>query len=224
MLLNPDTVVLQGAVDTRVACAEELKAPAIVGGRTLHADGTLNHASCWGRPTLWSTLCYAFGLSVLGRYHVLFDPETMRTWKRDSVREVDIISGCLLLIPRTLWDALGGFDPAFDMYAEDFDLCLRARDMGVRCVLCPEGEIIHYGSASECVKADQLVRQMKAKTRLMRKHWGRLSSALGGVLLRMRVATRGYVGVIPFAANERRTGAAQAWREAWRRRREWLEL
>lgn len=193
-------------------------------GRTLHADGTLNHASCWGRPTLWSTLCYAFGLSVLGRYHVLFDPETMRTWKRDSVREVDIISGCLLLIPRTLWDALGGFDPAFDMYAEDFDLCLRARDMGVRCVLCPEGEIIHYGSASECVKADQLVRQMKAKTRLMRKHWGRLSSALGGVLLRMRVATRGYVGVIPFAANERRTGAAQAWREAWRRRREWLEL
>jgi len=224
LLLNPDTVVLQGAVDTLVAFAEELKAPAIVGGRTLHTDGTLNHASCWGRPTLWSTLCYAFGLSVLGRYHVLFDPETMRTWKRDSVREVDIISGCLLLIPRTLWDALGGFDPAFDMYAEDFDLCLRARDMGVRCVLCPEGEIIHYGSASECVKADQLVRQMKAKTRLMRKHWGRLSSALGGVLLRMRVATRGYVGVIPFAANERRTGAAQAWREAWRRRREWLEL
>ncbi len=224
LLLNPDTVVLHGAVDTLVAFAEELKAPAIVGGRTLHADGTLNHASCWGRPTLWSTLCYAFGLSVLGRYHVLFDPETMRTWKRDSVREVDIISGCLLLIPRTLWDALGGFDPAFDMYAEDFDLCLRARDMGVRCVLCPEGEIIHYGSASECVKADQLVRQMKAKTRLMRKHWGRLSSALGGVLLRMRVATRGYVGVIPFAANERRTGAAQAWREAWHRRREWLEL
>jgi len=224
LLLNPDTVVLQGAVDTLVAFAEELKAPAIVGGRTLHADGTLNHASCWGRPTLWSTLCYAFGLSVLGRYHVLFDPETMRTWKRDSVREVDIISGCLLLIPRTLWDALGGFDPAFDMYAEDFDLCLRARDMGVRCVLCPEGEIIHYGSASESVKADQLVRQMKAKTRLMRKHWGRLSSALGGVLLRMRVATRGYVGVIPLAANERRKAAAQAWREAWHRRREWLEL
>ncbi len=223
LLLNPDTVVLDRAVDTLVAFAEELPEPGIVGGRTLHADGTLNHTSCWGRPTLWSALCSAFGLSTFGRYHALFDPETMRTWKRDSVRWVDIISGCFLLIQRTLWDSLGGFDPAFDMYAEDFDLCLRARGKGVRCVLCPEAQIIHYGSASETVKADQLVRQMKAKTRLMRKHWNPLSAVLGGILLRLRVATRGYLAAFPLVANERRKSAALAWREAWYRRREWLE-
>jgi hypothetical protein len=224
LLLNPDTVVLDGAVDTLVAFAEGLTEPGIVGGRTLHSDGTLNYTSCWGRPTLWSALCSGFGLSTLGRYHTLFDPETMRTWKRDSVRRVDIISGCFFLIQRALWESLEGFDPAFDMYAEDFDLCLRARDRGVRCILCPEAQIIHYGSASEAVKADQLVRQMKAKTRLMRKHWGPLSAALGEILLRLRVATRGYLAAFPLVTNERRKAVAQAWKEAWHRRREWLEL
>lgn len=222
LLLNPDTVVLDGAIDKLVAFAETLEKPSIVGGRTLHADGSLNPASCWGRPTLWSSFCYAVGLSVFGRYNSLFDPETMRTWKRDCMREVDIVSGCFLLIPRELWAHLGGFDASFDMYGEDFDLCLRAAKVSAKRLLCPEAQIIHYGSASESVKADQLVRQMRAKTRLMRKHWSSLSFAIGRILLSMRVLSRGYVGMFSLRPDQARKATAEAWRGAWHRREEWL--
>ena len=222
LLLNPDTVVLDQAIDRLVEFADSQGGMGIFGGRTLYADGSLNHASCWGRPTLWSSLCLATGLSVLGRFWNGFDPETMRRWRRDSTRHVDIISGCFLLVPRELWESLEGFDPEFTMYGEDFDLCLRARKSGVRCLVYPGAKIVHYGSASESVKADQLVRQMRARVQLFRKHWPRTSSMLGESLLRLRVFSRGYADRLPLGNLKGRKDAAQAWREAWRRRGEWL--
>ncbi|MFQ5805354.1 MAG: hypothetical protein ACE5I3_02760 [Phycisphaerae bacterium] len=50
------------------------------------------------------------------------------------MREVDIVSDCLFLIHRELWQRLGGFDPGFFMYGEEADLCLRARQLGARPV------------------------------------------------------------------------------------------
>ena len=72
------------------------------------------------------------------------------------MREVDIVSGCFLLITRELWNRLGGFDPVFLMYGEDADLCLRARKLGARPMVTPEATIVHYGGASEACQAGKL--------------------------------------------------------------------
>lgn len=222
LLLNPDTVVLNGAIDRLVEFAETCSDSAIIGGRTVYPDGSLNRSSCWGRPSLWSAFCLGTGISVFGNYADCFDPETMRRWQRDSVKQVDIISGCFLLIKRDLWNLLGGFDPSFDMYGEDFDLCLRAREAGAVCLVYPDAEIIHYGSASEAVKADQLVRQMRARIQLMRKHWAPTTAALGELLLRLRVFSRAHTGLLPSRCDSLQKSTAHAWKEAWCRRKEWL--
>ena len=54
LLLNPDTLVLRGALDRLVAFARKRPEARIWGGRTLYADGRLNPGSCWGRITPWS--------------------------------------------------------------------------------------------------------------------------------------------------------------------------
>lgn len=219
LLLNPDTVVRNGAIDRLVRAAEELGDHYVLGGRTVHPDGSLNRTSCWGRPTLWSTFCLATGLSSLGRFVGMFDRETMRTWPRNTFREVDIVSGCFLLVSRAAWQRLGGFDERFALYGEDFDLCMRARTLGMRCAVVPEAEIVHYGSASERVKPDQLVRQMKAKAQLIRKHWSPVAAKAGVWLLSLRVFIRAYpAGILGGARRE----GATAWQEAWRRRAEWV--
>ncbi len=225
LLLNPDTVVLDGAIDKLVAFAEQRQAadPAygIFGGRTLFADGTLNATSCWAKPTLWSLFCLASGLSAVFRRAPWAFSEELRGWARDTVREVDIVTGCFLLLRSGLWGQLRGFDLSFFMYGEEADLCLRARRLGARGVICPDATIVHYGGASEPVRGDKLVRIFTAKIQLVRKHWSPTSASLGITLLHAWAFTRmvGF-GLIRFI-NPRAAHSYSAWRTVWTRRSEW---
>lgn len=64
-------------------------------------------------------------------------------------REVDYVSGCFLVIPKSFFDELGGFDEIFSPgYYEDTDLCLRAAQSDGRVVYQPELRITHYEYAS----------------------------------------------------------------------------
>lgn len=223
LLLNPDTLVLDRAIERLIAFADEHPSAGIWGGRTLFADGTLNPASCWGRQSLWSVFCFASGLSSMFRNVPFFDPEGYGGWPRDTVRQVDIVSGCFLLTRRTTWDQLGGFDPAFFMYGEEADLCLRARRIGCRPVVTPVATIIHYGGASEKVRADKMVRLLGAKVRLIRRHWSSWRASIGVPMFALWPLTRAVVWTcVSWLPKRGAPEAAASWRSVWKRRREWL--
>jgi GT2 family glycosyltransferase len=223
LLLNPDTVILDGAVQHIVHFAENHPDAGIYGGRTLFADGQLNPTSCWGRPTLWSTFARATGLAFAFRGSRWFDPESLGFWARDSVRHVDIVTGCFLLISVDLWRRLGGFRPEFFMYGEEVDLCLRARSLGAKPIVTPDATLIHHGGASEPVLADKLVRVLAARTRLMRRHWSRGPAFLGRWLTAFGCALRALGGRwLRWVGRPADKGRIFAWGEAWRRRHEWM--
>jgi len=221
LLLNPDTVVRNGAIDTLVGFADIHPEAAIFGGRTLFADGSLNLTSCWARPTLWSSFVCAVGLTALFRGSRVFDPEAMGDWRRDSVRRVDIVTGCFFLLRKRDWDRLGGFDPQFFMYGEEADLCLRAARQGLSCMICPDAEIIHHGGASEKVRAGKMIRLFRARSQLYARHWSPAAAWLGTRMLDLWALVR----VLGFAVGRglRITGAEslETWLEIWRHRRDW---
>ncbi len=216
LLLNPDTEIRDRAVERLVAFADEHPQARLFGGRTVFPDGSLNRGSCWGAPTLWSTFCLAAGWANRFQNCAWLHPEGLGAWQRDSVREVAIVSGCFLLIDTELWHALGGFHPAFFMYGEDADLCLRARDLGARALICPEAEIMHLGGASERVRADKMVRLFTAKAQMFRMHWGRVRGRIGVALLDLWALWR----VVALKLARRRAALAQ-WRDVLARRGEW---
>ena len=220
LLLNPDTLVLCGALDRLVAFARKWPDARIWGGRTLYADGRLNPGSCWGRMTLWSLASYALMLNTLFPRSAVFNPEGYGGWARDTEGAVDIVSGCLLLMRREDWGALGGFAPAFFMYGEDADLCLRARaELGARPVITPDAEIIHYGGASEAIRADKMVRLLTAKVSLIQRHFPNWQRALGLRLLKAGVNNRRLIAVRSRGRLAR--GGAAEWAAIWARRTEW---
>ena len=226
LLLNPDTVVLDGAVHKLLAFARKSAQPGIFGGRTLFADLSLNPSSCWGRITPWSAFCEGTGLSWIFKGTRLFDPESLGSWPRDSVREVDIVSGCFFLLRRRDWEALGGFrSKVFPMYGEEADLCLRARALGLRGFITPDATIVHLGGASERVRADKFVRLFLARTRLVREHWPARLVPFGLWMARSRVAMRAVAATLiaRLAPNEGREERARVWREIRARRGEWLQ-
>lgn len=222
LLLNPDTVVLREAIDKLVRFAERHPEYGIYGSRTVFPDGRLNPTSCWGKPTVWNSFCRATGLSALAKNSEFLCSDTYGGWQRDSVREVDLVSGCFLLIRRELWEELGGFDTSYFMYGEDWDLCLRARALGARCVLCPDAEIIHYGGASEPVRADKLVRLFETRVKLYRTHWGFIQSRLLiGMLWLWAFRSFAMDTLLGLRGNTTRKNSAKAWRDVLRRHKAW---
>jgi N-acetylglucosaminyl-diphospho-decaprenol L-rhamnosyltransferase len=218
LLLNPDTEVHEGMLAAFLAFAGGLPEPAICGGRTLRPDGRLDPGSCWGAPTLWSLFCFATALSSAFKGTRLFDPESLGGWKRDSVRDVDIVTGCLLFVPKALWRELGGFDPRFFVYGEDADLALRAAAAGVRRVITPDAVVTHEVGVSSATRPDKLVLLFRGKVTLLRKHWGPVKSRLGVALVAGGVGLR----AVQARLLGRGGGVASGWPALWRARSEWL--
>ncbi len=223
LLLNPDTVVLDGALDKLLAFAKAQPQAKIWGGRTLFGDRSLNPASCFAKMTLWSVFCRVTGLNGLFRKSELFNSEYYGAWRRDRVREVDIVSGCMFLIRRELWDELGGFDPVFTMYGEEVDLCLRAHKLGARPMITPDATIIHYGGASERVQADKLVRLMRAKIELIQRHFPPGQRQAGKALFRLWPLSRrlAYAAGARLIRRDMLNEPASTWQSVWTRRAEW---
>jgi GT2 family glycosyltransferase len=223
LLLNPDTLVLDSAIGKLVSFAKAEPKARIWGGRTLYASGSLNPSSCWGRMTLWNLFCRASGLTGLFPASEVFNGEAYGGWHRDTVRNVDIVSGCFFLIERELWDGLNGFDPLFFMYGEEADLCLRAHAFSARPMITPSATIVHYGGASESARTGKMVRLLAAKMSLVSRHWQPPMVPLGRALLvawplTRLIATSVRAALAPSPSN---IETANAWRQIWRRRNDW---
>lgn len=217
LLLNPDTIVLDGAIDRLVSFATTAPRARIWGGRTLYGDRSLNPGSCWRRMSLWNILCRTSGLTGVFPKSSLFNSEAYGGWDRTTERDVDIVCGCFLLIRREDWKVLGGFDTTFFMYGEEADLCLRADDvLGASPRICPEATIIHYGGASEKVQSDKMVRLLRAKTELINRHILWLLRPTARLLFRYWPFTR----QLNFRFRGHRDGY-RVWREIWLRRAQW---
>jgi len=206
VLLNPDTEVLPGAIDALVSFARRHPEHGLYGGRTLRPDGTTDPSSCWGDMSLWSLTSFAAGLTTVFRRSRLFDPESLGTWERDSVREVPIITGCLLLTPREEWDGLGGMDERFFLYGEDADFSRRARERGMRPVIVPEATIVHAVGGSTGSSGRKMCMVMAGKATVLHTSWRPLPRTIGIALLQLGALAR------------RRN---PTWAEVWARRRDW---
>ncbi|HEY7120691.1 MAG TPA: glycosyltransferase family 2 protein [Tepidisphaeraceae bacterium] len=184
LLLNPDTVVLDRAIEKLARFADQHPEAAAVGGRTLKKDGkTLERSCCWGSPGMWPLFCKAFGLHILFKNSRIFNREAMDYWQRDSVREVGVITGCCLMIRRDVYEATGGFDDRFFMYAEETDLCWRMRQSG-KLLFCPEAQIIHLvGESAKKATSNRLFHINRALLKLFRKHHGVAYMVLANALM-----------------------------------------
>ncbi|MEZ5923207.1 MAG: glycosyltransferase family 2 protein [Hyphomicrobiaceae bacterium] len=224
LLLNPDTVVLEGAISALMAFARRTPEARLWGGRTLFADGSINATNCFRRLSLWNLFCRAIGLSGLFPASPIFNSEAYGGWDRGTEREVDIVTGCFLLVPASLWHRIGGFDPTFFMYGEEGHLCRMARALGARPRVTPEATIIHHGGASEVTRAEKAIKVLKAKSTLIRRHF---STPLVPIALALNAAwpvTRAAAFWLAGRCLGRPslTDRARQWSAVWARRDEWL--
>lgn len=223
LLLNPDTVVLDGAIDKLLAFAGDRPEAKVWGGKTLFGDRSLNPMSCFSQMTVWSIFCRTTGLAAVFRGSSFFNPEDYGSWPRDTIREVDIICGCYLMTRREFWAELGGFDLQFVMYGEDADLCMRAKALDAKPAITPDSTIVHYVGASQSVRAEKTVRLLSGKALIVRRHFPKSKQGLGLFLLQLWPLTRwiALASVALVTRSEHHRNNADQWRAVWKRRQEW---
>ncbi len=173
LLLNPDTVLPEGALGDVLEAADAHPEAGIVAPKLLNPDGTLQH-SCRRFPTPAAAL---FRHTVLGR---LFPNNrwaaeyVMTDWLHDEVREVDWVSGACMLVRRELCEEIGLLDEGFFWGCEDVDYCLRAHRAGWKVVYTPRPAIVHRIGASSDQRPDRTVIDFhRSMLRLYRKHFAR---------------------------------------------------
>jgi N-acetylglucosaminyl-diphospho-decaprenol L-rhamnosyltransferase len=77
-----------------------------------------------------------------------FQPSWSTHWDHATAREIHAVNGAVLLVRGGTWDALGGFTEQGYMYAEDLDLCWRAREGGWKIWFTPEAAFVHLGNVA----------------------------------------------------------------------------
>jgi len=115
------------------ACQSD-PAVGIVGAKLLYPDGTIQH----------------FGIEInrdLAPYHLHRgkpgdDPAC------SVVAETIGVTGACLLIEKSLFDKVGGFDTHYPMYFEDIDLCLKVRQLGYKVLVTPQAVVTHHETKS----------------------------------------------------------------------------
>jgi GT2 family glycosyltransferase len=215
LLLNPDTVVRPGALAALLDFARAHPRHGVYGGRTFREDGALDPSSCWGAPSLWSLACFATGLSTAFAGSRVFDPESLGRWRRDSVREVPIVTGCLLLVGRDDFERLGGMDERFFLYGEDAEFSLRAARAGLRPVIVPEASIVHAVGASTGARGRKMTMVLAGKVTLLRSAWSPARARAGVGMLTAGVRLRATLEAVARRRDP-------MWSHAWRHRSDWL--
>ncbi len=148
LLLNPDAVLRDGSITELERFLEKHDGAGIAGGRVLEDDGTLQLACRRGIPTPWVAFCR---LARLGRFFPgsrLFARYNMTYLDEREVNEVDAVSGSFMMLKREVVEELGGFDERFFLYAEDIDICYRAKQAGWKVYYTPDAVIVHSKGVS----------------------------------------------------------------------------
>lgn len=175
LMLNPDTVVRPGALETlvRFMDAHASRRAGACGGKLLYADGTLQH-SAFAFPTLAQTFLDFFPLNwrfadsrLNGRYP--------REWyARGEPFQIDHPLGADLMIRREVAERVGWLDEKFFIYCEEIDWCIRVKRAGWQIWCVPQAEIVHHEAQSTRQHRDAMfVELWRARFRLFEKHYSR---------------------------------------------------
>ena len=137
-LLNSDTEVCDGALAALIEFMDAHPEAGACGPMLLNQDGSLQPS---GRalPSVWSVF-----VSMTKLYR-LWQKDLYAQRGRDytQVTRVGEVSGAALLVRKTVYDQIGGFDPNLFIYYEDVDWCKRIGDAGYAVYYVPASNVMH---------------------------------------------------------------------------------
>jgi len=145
LLLNPDTTVEPGAIDTLLAWLDDHPSAGVVAPGLVNPDGS-DQQTARSFPTAAAAL---FGrrspltrLFPANRWSSRF--LTGRDHEGDEPFQIDWVSGAAMAVPRSVVDEVGALDEGYFLFWEDADWCRRIKDAGYEVWCVPTATVVHH--------------------------------------------------------------------------------
>ncbi|PZF75264.1 glycosyltransferase family 2 protein [Aestuariivirga litoralis] len=226
LLLNSDTLVHPGVIDASIDYMDANPQVGAMGCRVLNGDGTVQ-TTCSQFPTLGnlvlltSGLFRVPGLGFAKRYR-------MDDWQRDEERDVEVVSGCYMMVRGDALAMVGLLDEDFFFFGEETDWCRRFLAHGYAVRFAPVGTITHFGGgSSKSLNSRRDLMLSEATVRLHRKHGGIIPAAAAWAILLVfntsRYAFWSLRGLVRRSGDSRRAhfrGVVAGFNTAWPRARQ----
>src|SRR6201992_286726 len=189
LLLNPDTEVYAGTLDTVLARLAADPAIGMVGAKLVREDGELDHACKRSFPTPLAALAHFTGIGrgedageTLGQYRATHLAD-------DESGEVDAVNGAFMLCRAAAVAQVGLLDEGYWLYMEDLDWCHRFWDAGWKVFYEPGALALHVKGGSSAKR--RAPRQEIAFHRGMGRFYRRFDAPTSNPLLNLAV----YAGI-----------------------------
>lgn len=157
-ILNPDTQVFEDTLQKMVDYLEKHPDIGILAPKLVYADGTVQESCRRDMGFLDLVLHRTFlgktpwGKKRLSRY-------LMGDFHHDAIQDVELVTGAAMMMPRKVFEEVGGFDERYFLFMEDFDLCKEVRRAGRRIVYFPDALVSHYHKRLSAGRLFQLLRR-----------------------------------------------------------------
>lgn len=196
LILNPDCVLPQDDLQRLLDLLAGRPAAGLVGAVVCDAEGRPDPASWRRDPLLRRALNSLFGRAG--------EKINIEREIPAEVVEAEAVSGAVMLMPRAMFQRLGGFDEGYFLHCEDLDLCRRVRNLGYQVLLAGDVRVQHgKGSSSRHRPVFVSRHKHRGMWRWFRKHdpvarnplvaaavwlgiWGHFIAQIPGQLLRRR--------------------------------------
>ncbi len=184
-LLNSDTEVRPGALDTLVDWLVEHPDYGMAAPKLVHPDGRVQRA-CMSFPGLLTALCFDtfWGRFPPGKW--VDDHYRMRHFDHLTSRDVDQPPGACQVMLREEYLQLGGLDEELWLFFNDVDLCRQLQQRGRRVRYVADAEVMHHEGASTRGFRKFVVIWHRNRIAYYRKHYGRWVVPYLHAIVRMR--------------------------------------
>ncbi len=145
LVLNPDVEMQPDALKQALAFMTENPAGGLITPKAFNPDGSTQYL-CKRYPAIFDLLVRGFAPNGIKK---LFRKRLQRYEMRDQIADTPfwdppIVSGCFMFFRGDIYKQLGGFDPRYLLYFEDFDISLRTGKI-TRIAYVPAVKIVHEG-------------------------------------------------------------------------------
>ena len=148
LILNPDVVFHNNVIKILSDYLDNNETVGMVGPKVLNPNGSFQQPCLRGKPYPKDTLFHLIGLAKAFPKCEALNGYALWHLNRDEINECGALSGCCMMLKKSLFDVIGGMDEQFFMYQEETDWGLRTAKAGKKTVYNPNAVVTHIGGVT----------------------------------------------------------------------------
>ena len=172
LILNPDVVMHNNVVRILSDYLDNNVNVGMVGPKIFDINGNFQQNCMKGKPYPMDTLFHLIGLAKAFPNCKALNGYALRYLNRDEINECGALSGCCMMLKKSLYEEIGGMDEQFFMYQEETDWGLRTAKAGYKTIYNPNAEITHYqGVTTKKIKIKSIWIFTQSMMKFFKKHF-----------------------------------------------------